>query len=562
MLASLAVVAGVVALGALTSPEPEAIETPVTTEGTPDATTTTTEPSGPQLVDVEIFSVEDIEAGRQLDWERAAEFGSVFPRTLVGHDGWLYLFGSAAPAWAPEPGGLAAWRSQNGTEWESLGNVLGYEVEIVSVASTGQGLVATERTQDAAGFNIWLSDDGIEWEPLWVPFDDPAEHIVAHPHGVYGDEDTLIVIATRQLDTQALLEEHLRASGEHIDLDLSRGWGADYTEDGVRLVVYGPLGIPVLTTSAEELGLTEEEATLLENGFGGQSSGAIVWVSEEGAPWIQGEIEDAQWVESIVETPTGELVVFGFGTSTERAWRSTDGIAWEDLLADFRNPGAATNWGESLLARGDSAEILISEDAETWEETGLRKHFPAPIDWHVPWIAAEENGIAAIVEGWGQSPMIEPQRPDVPTIRDGDAVLSLDFVSGHFEMEVGDEELSWRMFSEPDNGIDIDLLTQEVIFKHPDSEEELGRFGFDELERAEEEYWVGTFANQEFNALVFSVDAESWSIQDLGSEFGEESRVAQLEMFDGRLVAAVVDSRRIYSPGSDPGFEVWTAPLP
>jgi hypothetical protein len=140
--------------------------------------------------------------------------------------------------------------------------------------------------------------------------------------------------------------------------------------------------------------------------------------------------------------------------------------------------------------------------------------------------------------------------------------LRLDFDSGHFEMELGDEVLSWRMFSEPAEDIDVDLGEQMVIFLHPDSGEELGRFGFDDLEDAEEEYWVGSFASQQFHALALSEDAQTWAIQDVGTELGEESRVTQLEMTDGRLVVAVVNSTDFYLPDADPGFEVWTAPLP
>lgn len=560
-LAFVAVTAAVLTLGALTSPDPEALPSPSTSEAALAPSTTTTSTPRPQSVDVQTFGVEEIETGHQFDWELAAEFGDAYPHTMVSHEGWLYLFGSATPIWAPEPGGLTAWRSRNGTDWESLGNVLGYEVEITHVEATAQGLVALERSQDSAGFNIWLSDDGIDWTPRWVPTDGGARHVVAFPQGLYGDEERLVVGATFEFDGEALLEEHLRAVGQEIDLTLSRGWGTDYTEDGVQLVVYGPLGIPVIATSAEELGLTGEEIRRLENGLDTRTDAVSVWVSEEGAPWVRGQIEGAQWIESIVGASNRELFAFGFGVTGEQAWRSVDGLTWEESSAG-PGPLRATTWRESLLAAGGSAEILVSKDAENWEETGLRLLFPAPIDWQVSELTASPAGIAAAILGWEQTTRVDPQRPATPTLRDGTATLSLDFDSGHFEMEVGDDVLSWRMYGEIDNGIETDLSEQVVIFLHPDSGDELGRFGFDDLEAAEQEYWVGAFSSQEFHAMVFSEDARSWSIQDVDDEFGDDSRVAQLEMVDGRLVAAVVNTASMWSSQPNPGFEVWTAPLP
>ena len=76
------------------------------------------------------------------------------------------------------------------------------------------------------------------------------------------------------------------------------------------------------------------------------------------------------------------------------------------------------------------------------------------------------------------------------------------------------------------------------------------------------EYLVGSFDTEQFHALVFSEDAETWAIQDVGDEFGEDSRVTQLEMTDSRLVAAVVNSTDFYSRRPTAGFEVWTARLP
>lgn len=558
VLGALAVAIGAVVLGALTSPDPPPLTTP---EAVPETSTITTAPN-PGLVDVDEFSVEQIEVGGHLEWEQAASFEEFFPQTLVEHEGWIYLFGQARPIWEGDPGRVVAWRSQDGTQWEELGDVLGVDAAIIAVSSTTQGLVAVERDSQDGELGVWTSDDALSWTPRPIPMSPDKPYLVTYPQAIFADQEMLIVVASQRADFEALIEEHLRRTDRDTDISLNRGWGIDYTEEGTVITVYGPLGMAALSVPIDELGLTEAEITEAESGFGGGSASTPVWTSPGDGEWIETSIEGAEWIDSLVETNRGDLLAMGYSRSGEQTWSSIDGITWEEH-EDDQSPSRVRNWGERLVAASNnSPEVLVSDDAVSWEESGLRRFFPAPIDWYVSDLTADSAGIAVAVEGWSQTSGPAP-RPDAPQITRDGVTVTMDFSSGRFETEVDDETLTWTVYGQPvEDAIEVDLVDSAVTFLHPETGEPLLTLTFEEVERAEQEYWMGGSSDARFSAIALSADGTEWTIQGVEEELGREARVADIELADRRLVALTVTGIDYYSPYPTPGFEVWTAPVP
>ncbi|HEU4894425.1 MAG TPA: hypothetical protein VFT85_01205, partial [Acidimicrobiia bacterium] len=63
-------------------------------------------------------------------------------------------------------------------------------------------------------------------------------------------------------------------------------------------------------------------------------------------------------------------------------------------------------------------------------------------------------------------------------------------------------------------------------------------------------------------ALVFTPDGETWVIQDLADSIGPEAAVTSFMVGTDQLLAVVLPQGDWYYPTVDPGFEIWTAPLP
>jgi hypothetical protein len=324
--------------------------------------------------------------------------------------------------------------------------------------------------------------------------------------------------------------------------------------------------MPIFRASHEELNLTEEELALLTDGP--QASPELnVWLSGAGGDWIRTAKPDVEWLNDIVATADGGFLAFGYGEHGPASWRSVDGLTWIEESPD-PNLSEAVSWSGSLVGSGDGRpELFFSSDGGgTWEPAQLEDHFPEELSWDVSQLSTAGSGLAAVVDGWrrNQTPPTPQGRPDPPTLRDGDAVLHLDFQEGVFELEIGDETLSWRLFQnlELEEGLGIDLETETIVFHDPDSGEELAAFGFDELDRAEARYWTWSFGEDRFQALVFSPDGKRWSIQDAAESFGAGTLTLNVGIIDDRLVAVVVDVDDLYSNDGHAGFEIWSSPIP
>jgi hypothetical protein len=566
VLGAFAIAAGSLALGALTSPDPAPLTipdaTPETSTPTTTTTTTTTVPH-PRVVEVSTFDVSEIASGPPYDWSLAETIDDFFIHTLVEHEGWLYLFGAESPMWVGDEGGLTAWRSTDGVEWESLGTVIDPKTQVGQVTSTGRGLVAIEPAPVAGRLGIWSSSDGIRWQREEVAAPIASAAAILRGGAVFGDEERLVITASVEFDLSSLLEEHLRASDLTTDLLATGGWSIDNTTDGAVVTVYGPLGIAAYSVPAEELGLTPEEATAAYRGFSDFRQTAV-WVSHSDDDWISSEIPGSPWIQSMTETRDGELLAFGFGSRGPTVWRSRDGLNWTES-GIVLSPTAARPWGDRLVGPANNRPaVMVSEDGTNWEEVGdLNRHFPAPISWNVFALGAGDAGVAASVRGWARTDMSGPGRPDPPVITQGETTLTLDFFRSELELESEGQTYSWSMHRDGQPGISVDVGDAAVVFSDPDTGAQLAQFSYETLTAAEEEYWLGSFAEERFDAIAVTTDGENWSIEDVEDAFGGNTIPEQIAVYSGRMVVVVGDlpDSLLRAPTSR-SYEVWTASIP
>lgn len=560
--AAAALATGALTLGALTPPEETAaLETSTTSTSTPEELDTP--------IDLENFTVGEIARGQPLQWERSEAFQDGFARQLVSHDGVLYLFGNRQSPWDGEAGGLLAWRSVDGVRWEAIGQVIDDGQFLGEVTSTGQGLVALE--SGPAGFTIWRSHDARVWTSEVVPVEVEHELGVVYPQAVGGSDRLLVVTGHVQIDTTTLLEQRI-AETTGVPIDTSPyGWGTDITSEDVRVIVYGPLGIPAMTFTGDELELSEEERGWMTHGYS-PADETLVWVSQtgvisgEGLGWRQTRIEGSSWIDSIVVYPGFDVVAYGYGNTGAAAWASYDnGLSWEAHVpgSPVSAPYLVHPWGEDDFVGLDAngrADVLISDDGEEWIGTELDSFFPIDIGWGAGPIGAGLGGIAVAVEGWGEpGARLEPHDPVILS-RDG-ATLTLDFESGAARLDVGDTELTWMIYSgEALTNIRADFEERSITFLSADAGVPLASFTFDEMSNAENEYWSTRGGETVYRAFAYSLHGDDWAIQDVSSFLGDTGWIGDLAVTEDRVVALV--SSITYGPGSNPGFEIWTAPIP
>lgn len=529
-----------------------------------DETTTTTRPlpppTRPTLVNVENFDVTQIETGTQLRWTPAGQFEDFYPFDLVRHDGFIYLLASTATLWDPSSGGMAVWRSTDGTDWVTIGEVLDPSHKITSVGATAQGLVAIESAEE--GLVVWRSSNGEIWAPETIA-SEAVSGSRAFATSVGGNDRLLVVYGYLQFDPTEMLEERIEATyGVSVDLT-EYGYSPNFGPEDMTITIHGPLGLPVLTASADDMGLSEDERSTLQHGNIDEES--LVWASWDGGEWAQSQIEGLGWVNSIAARDDGSLVAVGWGNTGANIWVSYDGIIWEEERV-HPEPSTIERWGDRFVGPdsiGD-ASILTSVDGIEWEETGVEQHLPRPIGWSIGPMAASERGIAAYAGGWHHVALSDDDFADPPVLTDGDLAVTIDFQSGRLDVAFGEDtrDISLWGASVPD-GLEVDLARELVVFSDPQTGEEWGSLTFGELRDAEANYWPHYRDANPLPVFLYSADGETWNLQGLEDELGVDSPyVATMEMTEDGRVVIVVQTEPFAGPDGEPGFGIWAADLP
>lgn len=552
-LSALVVVAGLFVVSSLTSPDR------ITTVAPTSTSTTTPEHIEPP-VDAEHFSVSQIATGVPLDWELSMAIDDHYPLALTERDGLLYLFAGETPSNDLGTRGLTVWRSANGTGWEAIGEVIPADYRISAIRATAQGLVAAGSRLGDNTLMLWESRDGMGWVASEIATAD-SPYFVHVASALAGGDETLLVASKPRYDRESLLEDRLGEIG--IDVELSMlSWNLRWTgEEGHRLYVRGPLGIPILTQDIDSLDLSDDERrNLLAELY--DPLGIDVWARDATGGWTATEIGDIRGIDSIVTTPAGRFVAYGPGASGRVTKVSQDGVEW--LSSDpSASPWETQTWARGLVGGIDSPDLVISEDGESWQAAGLSTRLPDGIGWAGVSLGAGEGGAAMFITG--ARPLLSLPDQDTPVLTAADgSVFRVDQVSDALLISSEDGRRRWAM--EPDDprlsrAVHLEFPARALTLRDPDSGEDVATFPLAELERAQREHLLATPLYETWAVLAFTGDGREWTIQDMARDIGEDAMVALLEVTDERVVAVVRDGLAGAATAS-PGFEVWSASVP
>jgi len=553
--AAVAVTLGAVALGVLTSPDSVAVAETTTITSTMSIIADVGQP-----IDFDNFTVDQIAVGEQLEWVKVTELAGGWNATMVSELGWLYLVTSASsPAGGTWPS-PRVYRTLDGTTWEDLGTAGPTNGYLAAVSSTPFGLMAIEDDYAIGSLVAWTSTNGVEWEP--TPIDATQDGMTSLGLSALGSNGSMAVVAGSVFpDATLLLEQKLRDIGIDVDTRTLGGWDLISSGEGANVVVYGPLGIPALSVPTSDLGLTEEERMVIQGVIGDVE--AVAWTTTDGVAWDPSTIGDADWISSVTPAPDGALIAFGFYSAGNTAWRTYDGSTWERLPLRH-GIQTAVSWKGRLVGISNSGtEAYVSASGETWDELGLANHFPARIGWYPARIAASDAVIAITVQGFPRTGLPDPVETYTPITLERDGMtLTLVLSQSRAELDDGETRRFYRLYDVTTEDLAVDLAGRIVSFLD-ERGEELARFGFDELQRAENEYYSSSIPyDSSVTALAYTRDGGLWAIQDLDQVFGHGSQIVSLAATPSYLVTAVAPTRPS-GPGSGPDHvQIWVAPLP
>ncbi|MGD2042839.1 MAG: hypothetical protein PVJ28_04250 [Acidimicrobiia bacterium] len=551
VLAAMAVAVGVLLMGSLTEPDPVAIEEP-------SSTTTTTEAINPPL-DLESFSLEQIETGAQLEWRQVADIPEALPQSLLSHRDEVYVFSPVT-----EDGrGMQAWRSTDGLKWESLGTLIRETHRISSIASTSLGLIAIEPDASDDYVHVWGSVDGTSWLEIvdGIPVAGSRDDVDFYPSAIAADERVLAVAGRVKPDVTEVAEDYLMdTTGADIDLSgIPIGWTS--SPEDLYMTIYGPLNYPVTRISGDELGLSAEQREEISGYFLGQPDDATIWTKADNGDWQVGEIEGASFINALAPDGDGVLRAFGSGY-IPGSWVSHNGVDWEKLN-DSDAPSRVETWGNRLVGIGNSGlnpDVLLSRDGESWSESGLAEQFPPGVDWFPLGFATGTGGIATIIEAYVDN---APRGvPETPTLTIGDTTLTLDYQRSVIHLDKGDELYTWSIGVADADGISVDLATRTLTFVDPVGGETIAVFNFDQLFELEAAAHITGATGGTQTGFTFSRDGTGWTIQSMAAEIGPDATVSHVEVTENSVFALVVRPPEWDRPYGVEGFEIWSAPLP
>ncbi|HEX5695622.1 MAG TPA: hypothetical protein VFZ15_04515 [Acidimicrobiia bacterium] len=519
-------------------------------------TTTTTTPTTSTAVDDPIPRV-----GEPLSWQPAGSIEDTWPLSVVEHQGLLYLFTTDGIDFESRVGnGLDAWVSEDGSSWEPRGSVVPPPHQVQSVISTSRGLMAIGASGEDGSPRVWMSTDAGLWSEAELPIDgsDVPAGSRTYLHAPWAGDELLLVfastyVATEQILLDALPEAVRPATGRYR-------YGMDWGGDPFQISVQGPLGIPVFSATAEELGLSEEQIELLEGP--GIVTPVMVWSSLDGETWARFELE-ASSVGAVAPNPGGGLMMVGYGMRGELAtWTSSNGFEWVPVDA-IGMPDIVVPWNDGLIGTrysGSHPDLVHSEDGEEWESFGVDRLLAEDVSWYFGQPSAGATGAAFVAHGYDPSDQsFEP--PPVVLEKDG-YTLTRDNTDGTLVLERDDSvvlQLSPHS-GQVIEGVTVDFETETITFSDPETDRAHVTFTFEEIEQAETEAYGAP--GREPQILFFAQDGLEWSVQEMGRIVGDDRAIGTLLVTERGVIAATYAFPNVPT-GSPPApnIEMWLATL-
>ncbi|HEX6146159.1 MAG TPA: hypothetical protein VF083_05225, partial [Acidimicrobiia bacterium] len=426
--------------------------------------------------------------------------------------------------------------------------------------STSQGLIAIGTSGEDGSPRVWMSADAGLWIEAELPIDvsyAPAG-LRTHLHTAWAGDELLLVFGSTTVDLQQIIVDALPeavrpAIGSHR---YGMGWGGS----PFQITIEGPLGIPVFSATAEELGLTEELIELLEGP--GIVNPVMVWSSLDGETWTRFELE-ASYVNVVTPHPGGGLMMIGYGMQGELAtWTSSSGFEWEPANS-IGMPDMMVPWNGGLIGTrysGSYPVLVHSDDGEEWESFGVDRLLSQDLSWYFDQPSAGGAGAAVVAHGY--NPSGESFAPGPLVLEKDGYTLTRDNSESVLVLAKGDSVvLELTLFSEQvEEGATVDFETETITFSDPETGRALVTFTFEEIELAETAAYE--VPGRERQILLFTEDGLEWSVQEMGRIVGEDRAIGTLLVTERGVIATTYASPNV-TAGSPPApdIEMWLATL-
>jgi hypothetical protein len=535
-IALLALLAATFALGQATSPPEQVVvgSTSTTEIAQVVAPTTTT------TIDIESFSADDIATGGRFFWIKAPPSGRLWPIDLVEHDGSVYLFGSQEITSSGSRRGASMWISSNGVGWEPVGEVIPETNTVRNVVSTEWGLLALGQSSLGAP-TVWTSTDGRVFSASTLPSDDSLPGTSFELNDAVVADGRLLVVGVQVPDRTsevlaALPESLVGTDSESVRLGFDLRGDVD---DGI-VDIHGPLGLHAFSLRMGELGLDDDlEAVLVGPD---PPVRQFIWSTENGVEWEVDEV-GASIVQRLWLRPNGDLVAYGEGGRGSTILTSEDGRNWEAHGRSSRawifEISAMAAWRGMLVGGGLGEDLFVTSDGLSWERLGTGELLPDSINWRMGPVGTGESGLVTVARA------LRANNPPVFTpvvIESGDATLTLDLEDARLLVDrPGYERLEVFLWTRNNLGhYEVDFLQETVTFVDPDSGDALATVGFATLEKAESSAFVVDQTSE--RALLFTPDADNWSVQSLSNVVAETHEVESIVLLEDRVLLLTYDT--------------------
>jgi hypothetical protein len=509
--------------------------------------------SGPEVAAADTV---ELIAAPGLDWKPGNELFGVWPLAFVEYDG-SFLFFATGPL---DPlgirgEGLSAWRSDNASDWSSLGPVIAAPNTVNAVIAGPVGLIAVGVDGDQAPV-VWTSLDAINWEVRPLPLDLVPDGATVEPTALASSGDLTVIVGI--LDRVDLHDIVSAAVADVVNRDLTYdNVETDFSGSTFLARLRGPFGLPLAEFTAAELGLSESELTELETAP--IQPVTVVWSSVGGGDWQTAEL-DQFYANSLAAVNDGGIVVTGFGSGFARgdgALVSIDGLEW--MVNGNASVGSIVRWGANIVgvANGANAGLRVSATGADWATVPVGRILPTGPDWFVTRVAAGERGVVALADGLADTIAPSPGAA-AAIVADGFTLLNGD--KQIIVREGGVERL--RVPAYPiDGSYRVDLAEGTVTFVDPVTSEAIVTVTVEELRELQ---WLGSasVAAQPTQLVLTSIDGQTWSLSDVSELADDPGLVGALGVTDDVVAVAVARfSSQARWPPRTPTIQLFAADL-
>ncbi len=520
--------------------------------GPPPSTTVALDKAEPSTSEAGSTEVDSaglvLDAGNSLAWHDGPDIGGLTPIGIVEYGGQVFVFASPPSGSTPLVGaGVEMWRSGDGLVWEPARTVIESPNLVMSVSAEPGGLVAVGQNADGDPA-IWRSVDSSDWAMTTLP-DAPLSSVVPVPvmSASAGGVEVVVGRPMSRNPFDPVLPAMRKLTGLSLDgFGLSAQYGGSF-----RATISGPFGLPLLSASGAELGLSQEDVRRIQNGDT-DSPTATLWNSGDGLDWRVTTLDQVS-PSSLAVDNDGRFVMSGIGPQGFVAWGSDLGESWQKLGSRQNAANSVVSWKQMLIGTQPlgGGDIAMSTDGSDWRPIGLPGILPTSFKLSGSRLAAGNEGIAATVYATPPEAAVRTDLPEVILMKDGYTLTANDGDTNNLVLRRGQDTLiTVYAYSNSQAGIVADLGNETVTFVDPQTSDPYVTFTIDELRQLDATANKGRQNVGTQSRILFSSDAITWTINDIAGPAETNRYVADMQITSHGLIAVI--TTRPATPSAPP----------